>query len=175
MKDTYSIRIKFNSAYYLAKMERPFSDYNNLLKLQIKNKVICIKPKYESRNQAALFTDYIVGNMKNFLDESVGNARYFPCLIDGSTDSSVTEHEVVYVLFFDNGLPVVKYASIESVENANAGGVKKSIGDMFGGFVNKWKHASFPIPIASFLDVLSLIHCLSIAFQQEEHDPVKAV
>ena len=33
------MRIKFNSAYYLAKMKRPFSDYNNLLKLQIKNKV----------------------------------------------------------------------------------------------------------------------------------------
>ena len=33
MKDTDSIRIKFNSAYYLAKMERPFSVYNNLLKL----------------------------------------------------------------------------------------------------------------------------------------------
>ena len=125
MKDTYSIRIKFNSAYYLSKMERPFSGYNNLLKIQIKNKVTGIKPTYESRNQAALFADYIVGKMKNFLDESVGNARYFPCLIGGSTDSSITEHAVVYVLFFDNGLPVVKYASIESVENANAGGVKK--------------------------------------------------
>ena len=34
-----SMRIKFNSAYYLAKMKRPFSDYNNLVKLQIKNKV----------------------------------------------------------------------------------------------------------------------------------------
>ena len=55
------------------------------------------------------------------------------------------------------------------------GELKKSIRDMFGGFVNKWKHASFPIPIASFLDVLSLIRCLNIASQQEEHDPVKAV
>ena len=35
-KDRDSMRIKFNSAYYLAKMKRPFSDYNNLLKLQIK-------------------------------------------------------------------------------------------------------------------------------------------
>ena len=53
------MRIKFNSAYYLAKMERPFSDYNNVLKLRIKNNVTGIKPKYESRNQAALFMDYI--------------------------------------------------------------------------------------------------------------------
>ena len=51
------MRIKFNSAYYLAKMERPFSDYNNVLKLRIKNNVTGIKPKYESCNQAAVFMD----------------------------------------------------------------------------------------------------------------------
>ena len=41
--------------------------------------------------------------------------------------------------------------------------------------MKKWKHASFPIHIVIFLDVLNLIGHLSIAFQQEEHDPVKAV
>ena len=119
------MRIKFNSAYYLAKMEKPFSDYNNVLKLQIKNNVTGIKPKYESRNQTALFMDYIGGEMKKSLAESVANARYFACLSDGSIDSSVTEQEFVYILFLDNGVPVVKYVSIESVENANAKGVKK--------------------------------------------------
>ena len=71
-KDSDSMKIKFNLAYYLAKMERPFSDYNNLLKLQIKNKVISIKPKYESHNQAALFTDYIGGEMKKLLKKHWG-------------------------------------------------------------------------------------------------------
>ena len=96
------MRIRFNSTYYLAKMERPFTDYNNSLWLQIKNKVTGIKPKYEPSNQAALFTDYIGGEMKKSLAESVANAKYFACLSDGSTDSSVTEQEVVYVLFLDN-------------------------------------------------------------------------
>ena len=41
--------------------------------------------------------------------------------------------------------------------------------------MKKWKHALFPIHIAVFLDVLSPIRHLSIAFQQEEHDPVKVV
>ena len=45
--------------------------------------------------------------MKKSWAESAANARYFACLIDGSTDSSVTEQEVVYV--FDKGVPVVKY------------------------------------------------------------------
>ena len=107
-KDRDSRRINFYSAYYLAKMERPFSEYNSLLKLQIKNTITGIKPKYEPLNQAALFMDYIGGGIKKSLAESVANARYFACLSDGSTDSSVTEQEVVYVLFLYNGVPVVK-------------------------------------------------------------------
>ena len=71
--------------------------------------------------------------MKKLLAESMANERYFACFNDGSTDRSVTEQEVVYALFLDNGVPVVKYVSIESVENANAEGVKKSIEDAFQG------------------------------------------
>ena len=67
-----------------------------------------------------MFTDYIGGEMKKSLAESVANARYFTFLSDVSTDSSVTEQEVIYVLFLDSGVLVV---SIKSVENATAEGV----------------------------------------------------
>ena len=90
---------------------RIVSDYNNLLKLQIKNKVTGIKPQYESHNQAALFTNYIGGKIKKSVAKNVANARYFACLSDGSTGSSVTEQEIVYVLFLENAVPVVKYVS----------------------------------------------------------------
>ena len=96
-------------------MERLFSDYNNLLKLKIKIKVAGIKPKYESRNQAAFITDYTGGETRKLLTESVENARYFACLIDGSTDNSVIEQEVLYGQFFDSDVPVTKYVSIETV------------------------------------------------------------
>ena len=36
-KDLETLRICFNSAYYLVKPERPFSDYPNLITLQHKN------------------------------------------------------------------------------------------------------------------------------------------
>ena len=89
-KDMGSRRIKLNSVYYLVKLERSFNDYNKSLKLQIKNDVTGIKPNYELHNQTGLFTDYFGGEMKKLLAESVANARYFACLIDGSTNSSVT-------------------------------------------------------------------------------------
>lgn len=101
-------------------MEAPFSDYNNFLKLQITNKVTGIKPRYEPCDQAALFTDYIGREMKKLLAESAANARYFACLSDGSANnSSVMEQEIMYCV------PVIKYVSIQFVENANAEGVKK--------------------------------------------------
>ena len=93
-----TLQTKFNSAYYLAKMERSFCDFCNisLLILQIKNKVTCIKPKFQSCNQAALLTDYTGEEMKRLLAERETNARYFACLGYGS---SVMGQEVVHVLF----------------------------------------------------------------------------
>ena len=41
------------------------------------------------------------------------------------------------VSFVDSGVPTVKYVTTESVENASAKGVQKSIEDAFGGFVKK--------------------------------------
>ena len=69
--------------------------------------------------------DYIGGVMEKLL--SVANARYFICLHDGNTDSSVMEQEVVYVLFLDSGVPIVKYVSMKSVENANLTKFKKAL------------------------------------------------
>lgn len=43
------------------------------------------------------------------------------------------------------------------------------------GFAAKWKHASYVVHIAIYLNVLSPIKRLSLAFQEELHDPVKAV
>ena len=43
------------------------------------------------------------------------------------------------------------------------------------GYLQKWKDASNPISLAIYLDVLSLLKRLSLSFQQELHDPVKAV
>ena len=43
------------------------------------------------------------------------------------------------------------------------------------GFAKRWKQASYVIHAAIYLDVLSPIKRLSIAMQQEKHDPVKTV
>ena len=55
-KDLETLRICFNSAYYLVKQERPFSDYANLITLQHKNGIKKFQ-SYEADRTAADFTD----------------------------------------------------------------------------------------------------------------------
>ena len=51
-KDRDSLRVKFNTAYYIAKHEKAFTDYPNLLELQEKNNVQGI-----GKNYITVFTD----------------------------------------------------------------------------------------------------------------------
>ena len=51
--------------------------------------------------------------------------------MDGSTVSSVTEQETIYILFICGGVPVLKYFSIESVKVANSAGLKETLEKAF--------------------------------------------
>ena len=45
----------------------------------------------------------------------------------GSTNSSVIEQELIYILFLNEGIPILKYFSIDFVSNADAKGIKETI------------------------------------------------
>ena len=42
------------------------------------------------------------------------------------------------------------------------------------GFLKRWKHAVLPLSMSIYLDVLSPLHNMSLSFQKDRHDPVKA-
>ena len=57
--DKKTLAIKFNTAYYLAKNERPLRDYPELLELQEKNRVRDIGKAYLTGRKCTEFTKYI--------------------------------------------------------------------------------------------------------------------
>lgn len=59
------------------------------------------------------------------------DVNFFTILIDGATDVSVTENELIYVRLLQDGIPANKYFSIEDVESADAAGVLNSINEEF--------------------------------------------
>ena len=79
-------------------------------------------------------TDYIAEVTKVFLKTDNANANYYACLIDGSTNSSVIEQEVVYLLFLREDTPTVKYFRVESLKMADAAGIIESIETEFNQF-----------------------------------------
>ena len=71
--------------------------------------------------------------MKDDLVQGLLSEHHYANLTDGSTDSSILEQEVLYVLFLSpsSGLPVLKFLSVESPEHAHADGLKACIEDFF--------------------------------------------
>ena len=89
-KDLETLRICFNSAYYLLKQERPFSDYPNLITLQHKNRIKKFQSHVTDR-AAADFTDCIAKVKKEDIIKAISTSNYFSLLTDGSIDSAVIE------------------------------------------------------------------------------------
>ena len=61
---------------------------------------------------------------------------------------------------------------VESLSQTDSQALKRA---ELKGYLLEWKDASIPIFLAIYLDVLSLLKRLSLSFQRELHDPVKAV
>ena len=98
--DKSSLRVKFNTTYYVIKKERPFTDYPDLLKLQAKNGIENFVSSYGNADASAYFGDYIGKALREDLKNLISKSNYYSVLSDGSTDSSVTEQETIYILLF---------------------------------------------------------------------------
>ena len=130
--DKEIMRLRFNTAYYIAKSERPFTDACDLITLQEKNG-IKKSSKYRDDRAASNFVDIIGSSMKNKLAEELKNCRYFSLLMDGSTDSSVIELEAVYVLYLsETGLPKISFLGVEAPNDTTSSGLKSCLDMAFG-------------------------------------------
>ena len=107
----------FSTAYYLAKNEKPFSDFPKLLDMQELNG-LDVRKGYRTDRAAAIFIDFIAELMKR--KESLMKAKYYSILQDGSTDTSMSEQELILVLFFYESRPILKFLSIENPPVADA-------------------------------------------------------
>ncbi|KAJ8310550.1 hypothetical protein KUTeg_012415 [Tegillarca granosa] len=65
----------------------------------------------------------------------------FSLLIDGATDSLLTENELIYIRTVeDGGVPVNHYISCEDIKNANVKGILKTIDNAFEkSNIDNWK------------------------------------
>ena len=131
----------FNTAYFVAKEEMPFSSFKSLCELQIKNDVE-LGNTYFNDHACKNFIESSAEILKADLSEKLNNAspRFFSAMADGSTDSGIIEQELLFVRYLNNGLPVNRFLTVQSVKHANADGILQAIDNGFNyANVMNWK------------------------------------
>ena len=79
------------------------------------------------------------------------------------------KYKALEVLYESYGIFIVH---LESIAQTDFQALKRA---KIEGFTKKWKHASYMIHTAIYLDMLSPLRRLAVALLQEIHDPVMAV
>ncbi|XP_064644698.1 E3 SUMO-protein ligase KIAA1586-like [Lineus longissimus] len=99
-RDEEQLTKKFEVAYMVAKKELPFTTYEDIVKLEMRHGVD-VGTAYTNRFQCAEFIDCHAEYLAETLKNDLVKAKFYSVLCDGSTDCTITEKEVVYVLYFD--------------------------------------------------------------------------
>ena len=94
--------------------------------------VICcqgLEPGKTYRNDAACrtFTKFIASTAKQQLSDAISDTDFISITSDGSTDSSRTEQEIVFVRFVQRGQVRTEFAGIVSPKSPNAVGIYDAI------------------------------------------------
>ena len=113
--------VKFNTAYFLAKEELPFTKYAGLIQLQKKNGLE-VGPTYANDTKCAEMTQIIAKLLADDLSQKLREAHFFSLLIDGASDVAGIENETIHCRIIQNGRVVSHLVGHKSVEHADADG-----------------------------------------------------
>ena len=135
---------------------------------------------YCSDRAAAEFVDCVGEAMKEDFVKDILNTPYYSILTDGSTDASILEQKVLYVLFLSSsGVPVLEFLSVDTPQHAHADGLKQCIEDSFqhigitplssrlasmnvdGAAVNTGIHSGLGVKFKETSPWTSVIHCFN--------------
>ncbi|KAJ8367341.1 hypothetical protein AAFF_G00320750 [Aldrovandia affinis] len=111
--------VKFNTAYNIAKEEMPFTKFRSQILLQKKNG-LNVNPTYSNDKSCALFIGVIADTLKKSTVEKIAAVPYLSFMIDGDTDISTKECEIVYARIMANGRPINILIGHVEVKHANA-------------------------------------------------------
>ena len=100
-----------------------FSKYPMLLELERRHGVL-VGNTYATDTKCREFTVLIGETLRQAVAEGIKSSTYFSVLMDGSTDCSVVEKELVYVLFVKADRTECLFFCIKNIADATALGIK---------------------------------------------------
>ena len=118
----------------LAKEEIQFTKYPAILELE-KEHGVSFGAAYAKEHKCRDFTVLIDECMRDSVLASVCEPRYLTVLMDTSTDSSVVEKELIYVMYIgSNGTAQCCFFLLKVVSDATASGIKNLLLESFATF-----------------------------------------
>lgn len=128
-------RKKFDVSYFVVKEEMPLIKYEKITELE-KRHGVRLGSTHNNLTTAREFLSFQAGELKQELSKDITKAKFYSILFDGTTDSSVTEQEAIFVLYFDpDGEPTdniyqepeiaakTRYLSLQCLSSSTAQGV----------------------------------------------------
>ena len=97
-QERQKLRIKFNIAYFIATEQLAYQKYPKLCELQTKLGMN-LGSSYLNENAAREFIHFMAKLKLQSIISSVQSATFFSLLMDGSTDSSNSENEMILVMW----------------------------------------------------------------------------
>ena len=121
------LSLLFRDAHAVAKKARPYTEYVYLTELD-KAKGLDIGGQYLPRVKCKEFVTAIANVERSKIrDEFKEKAKAFSLMSDGSTDTSTTEEEILYMRYASKGEIFVKFLGLKDVPKANAENIYKAI------------------------------------------------
>ncbi|XP_067668254.1 zinc finger protein 862-like [Haliotis asinina] len=121
-KDLTDLTIKFNTVYCIGKEEMSFTKLKPLLLLQRKNG-LPVTLAYSNDVRCGEMLATIASTIRDETMDLINDSHYLSVMIDGATDSSVSENEVIYVRTVLNGKAENKLVEVIAIEHGHAEGV----------------------------------------------------
>ncbi|XP_075441328.1 zinc finger protein 862-like [Ascaphus truei] len=113
--------VVFNTAYYIAKNNKPFSDMKELLNYARKLGV-GVPEQYGNDKRCAEFIKFIAEKIRNDVVAEIKSSPFFSILLDGSTDKSTTEQHIMYIKYCKQGDVKETFVSIVQLKNSTGQG-----------------------------------------------------
>ena len=120
------LSILFRNAHAVAKKGRPYTDYVWMCQLD-QMKGLTVGETYLTNKKAHEFVHYIAEVERAKLIELLKGKGSMSIITDGSTDSSITEQELLYVRVAEHGNIHTQFLSVEPVEKADAENITNAI------------------------------------------------
>ena len=116
----------FEVAYFIAKLELPFTVYESIIPLETKHGVK-LGQTYHNDKACKNFITAIVEQFDCDLSRKVTSTRFISVMADGATDIGTREVLDVYVKLLENGKAVNTFVALKECPNGKAQGITEAI------------------------------------------------